>query len=110
MNAWISLSLAIIAEVIATTALKSSDGFNRLWPSVLVVVGYAAAFYFLSATLKHMPVGIAYAVWAGTGTVLVTLVGVWLFRQSLDLAGVVGIALIIVGVLVLNLFSKSTLH
>ncbi len=110
MNAWLSLSLAIIAEVVATTALKSSEEFSRLWPSVIVVAGYATAFYFLSTTLKHLPVGVAYAVWAGAGTVLITLVGIWLYRQTLDLAGVIGIALIIAGVLVLNLLSKATVH
>lgn len=110
MNAWIALALAIVAEVIATSALKSSEGFSRLWPSLLVIVGYAAAFYFLAATLKHIPVGVAYAVWSGAGTVLITLVGVWLFRQRIDLVGMIGIGLIIAGVLVLNLFSTSTVH
>lgn len=110
MNAWLALVLAIIAEVIGTSALKASDGFSRLWPSLIVVAGYGAAFYLLAMTLKHIPVGITYAVWSGTGTVLITLIGVWVFRQKMDLAGVIGIALIIAGVLVLNLFSHSTVH
>lgn len=110
MNTWLLLSLAIVAEVIATSALKLSDGFSRPWPSALVVAGYAVAFFFLALTLKRMPVGIAYAVWSGAGTVLITLVGVLAFRQKLDLAGVVGIALIVAGVLVLNLLSRAGVH
>lgn len=110
MNAWLALAIAIVAEVIGTSALKVSEGFSRLGPSLVVVAGYAVAFYFLAVTLRHIPVGIAYAVWSGAGTVLITLVGVWMFRQKLDLAGVVGIALILAGVLVLNLLSRSTVH
>lgn len=110
MNAWLALVIAIIAEVIGTSALKASAGFSRLGPSVLVVAGYAVAFYFLSITLKHMPVGVAYAVWSGAGTVLITLIGVWVFKQKIDITGVVGIGLIIAGVLVLNLLSRSAVH
>lgn len=110
MNAWLALAIAIVAEVIGTSALKASNGFSRLGPSVLVVAGYAAAFYFLAMTLKQVPVGVAYAVWSGVGTVLITLIGVWVFKQSIDLAGVVGIGLIIAGVLILNLFSHGTVH
>ncbi|MBB6246829.1 SMR family transporter [Rhodanobacter sp. A1T4] len=110
MSAWLTLSLAILAEVIGTSALKASEGFSRLLPSVVVVAGYGVAFYFLSLTLKHIPVGIAYAVWSGAGTVLITLIGVLAFRQKIDLAGMIGIALIIAGVLVLNLLSKSSAH
>lgn|SRR5699024_6362635 len=110
MNAWVALGLAIAAEVVATSALKSSDGFSRPWPSLLVVAGYGTAFYFLSITLRHLPVGVAYAVWSGAGTVLVTLVGVWVFRQKIDLAGMLGIGLIIAGVLVLNLCSRAGAH
>lgn len=110
MNAWLSLALAILAEVIGTSALKASDGFSRLWPSVVVMVGYGTAFYFLSLTLRHMPVGMAYAVWSGVGTVLITVLGVFAFRQKIDLAGIVGIGLIVAGVLVLNLLSKSSAH
>ena len=110
MNAWLTLALAIVAEVIGTSALKASEGFSRLWPSVVVVAGYGVAFYFLSLTLKQIPVGIAYAVWSGAGTVLITVIGVLAFRQKIDLAGVVGIALIVTGVLVLNLLSKSGAH
>jgi len=110
MNAWLSLALAILAEVIGTSALKASEGFSRLLPSVVVIGGYGVAFYFLSLTLKQIPVGIAYAVWSGAGTVLITLIGVLVFRQKIDLAGVVGIALIVAGVLVLNLLSSNSAH
>ncbi len=110
MNAWLSLALAIVAEVIGTSALKASDGFSRLLPGMVVVAGYGTAFYFLSLTLRQMPVGIAYAVWSGAGTVLITLIGVLVLRQKIDVAGVVGIALIVAGVLVLNLLSKSGAH
>ena len=110
MSAWIYLTIAILAEVIGTSALKSSEGFTRLWPSVTVVIGYALAFWMLSLTLKTIPVGIAYAVWAGAGIVLMALIGWVLFQQKIDAMGMLGIALIISGVLVLNLFSKSSLH
>ena len=110
MNAWLSLVLAILAEVIGTSALKASEGFSRLLPSMVVIGGYGIAFYFLSLTLKQIPVGIAYAVWSGAGTVLITLIGVLVFRQKIDLAGVVGIALIVAGVLVLNLLSSNSAH
>lgn len=110
MNAWLSLAVAILAEVIGTSALKASAGFSRLWPSAVVVAGYATAFYFLSLTLRRMPVGIAYAVWSGVGTVLIALIGAVAFRQKIDLAGGIGIALIVAGVLVLNLLSRSGAH
>jgi small multidrug resistance pump len=107
---WLYLSIAIVCEVIATSALKSSDGFTRLLPSGLVLVGYGAAFYFLSLTLRTIPVGVAYAVWAGVGVVLITLVGWLLFNQELDTPAFIGIALIAAGVIVLNVFSKSVSH
>ncbi|GAB3781217.1 DMT family transporter [Dyella agri] len=110
MRAWLPLALAILAEVIGTSALKASAGFSRLWPSLVVVAGYGTAFYFLSLALRQIPVGIAYAVWSGIGTVLITLIGVLAFRQKIDAAGVLGIALIVAGVLVLNLWSKSGAH
>ena len=110
MQAWLPLALAILAEVIGTSALKASAGFSRLWPSLVVVAGYGTAFYFLSLALRQIPVGIAYAVWSGVGTVLITLIGVLAFRQKIDAAGVLGIALIVAGVLVLNLWSKSGAH
>ncbi|WP_263408164.1 DMT family transporter [Terriglobus tenax] len=104
------LAAAIVTEVIATSCLKASNGFTRPLPSVFVVLGYGAAFYCLSQTLKTVPIGLAYAIWSGVGTVLIALVGVFLYRQTLDRAAVLGMALIIAGVLVLNLYSKSVAH
>ena len=110
MNAWFYLGVAIVSEVAATSALKASDGFTRLWPSLLVVAGYAAAFYFLSLTLKSIPVAVAYAVWSGVGIALIALIGWLFFKQALDAPTLLGLALIVAGVLVLNLFSKSSGH
>jgi small multidrug resistance pump len=107
---WIYLLLAIVAEVIATSALKESDGFTRLGPSLVVLIGYAAAFYLLSLTFRMMPVGVVYAIWSGVGIVLISLVGWIVFRQNLDAPALVGIGLIIAGVAMINLFSKSVLH
>ena len=107
---WIYLAIAIVSEVVATSALKSAEGFTRLVPSVLVVVGYALAFYFLSLTLRTIPLGIAYAIWAGVGVALVALVGWVVYHQALDIAALIGIALIVSGVIVLNLFSKTVVH
>lgn len=110
MKNWIFLSVAIVAEVIATSALKASAGFSKPWPSVLVVVGYGIAFYLLSLTLRTIPVGIAYAVWSGVGIVLITVVAWLLYGQKLDLPAVIGMGLIISGVVVLNVFSKAVAH
>jgi small multidrug resistance pump len=110
MLQWIYLSVAIAAEVTGTSFLKSSQGFTRPGPSAIVVIGYLVSFYFLSLTLKTMPVGIAYAVWAGTGVALITLIGWVFFAQSLDVAAIIGIALIVAGVLVINLYSSSVTH
>lgn len=107
MKHWLFLLVAIVTEVFATSALKMSDGFSNLWPSVCVVLGYATSFYFLALTLDRMPVGVAYAVWAGVGMVLITLVGLFLFGQKLDAAATIGIVFIISGVLIMNLFSES---
>lgn len=110
MKHWIFLAIAIVSEVIGTSALKSSDGFSRLWPSVLVVLGYGVAFYFLSLTLRVIPVGVAYAVWSGVGIVLITLVA-WIFLgQKLDLPAMAGMTLIVAGVVVMNVFSRSVAH
>ena len=109
MKIWGILLLAIVSETIATAALKSSEGFTRLWPSVLVVVGYGAAFYLLSQTLKVIPVGVAYAIWSGVGIVLITLFGWLVFGQKLDPPALVGMGLIVAGVVVMNVFSR-TLH
>lgn len=110
MKNWLFLFVAIFAEVIATSSLKASAGFSRLGPSLLAVAGYGVAFYCLSLTLRTIPVGIAYAIWSGVGIVLVTLIAWLIFGQKLDLPAVAGMALIIAGVVVLNLFSKSAVH
>ncbi|GAB7562399.1 SMR family transporter [Methylobacillus methanolivorans] len=110
MQHWIYLAIAIVAEVIATSALKASDGFSQWLPSVLVVVGYGLAFYFLALTLRSIPVGIAYAIWSGLGIVLVTLIALVLYGQKPDLPAVIGMALIITGVVVMQLFSRTTGH
>ena len=110
MKNWIFLCVSIIAEVIATSALKSSEGFSKPIASVIVVLGYIIAFYCLSLTLKTIPVGIAYAIWSGVGIVLVTIIAWIVFDQKLDVWGIIGIALIMSGVLVLNLLSKTSSH
>jgi small multidrug resistance pump len=107
---WLFLAIAIVAEVIATSALKASEGFTRTLPAVLVVVGYGIAFYMLSLTLRSIPMGVVYAIWSGAGIVLITLVGYFMFRQRLDLPALIGIGLIVAGVLVMQLFSKATAH
>jgi len=107
---YLYLTIAIVAEVIATSFLKSSEGFTKLWPSVVVLVGYAFAFYFLSLTLRSMSVGIVYAIWSGAGIILVSVIAWILFGQKLDFPAIIGIALIIAGVAVINLFSKSIAH
>lgn len=106
----IYLGIAIICEVIATSALKSSESFTRLLPSIVTAAGYAAAFYFLSLTLKTMPVGIAYAIWSGVGIILISIIGLVAFGQRLDLPAIVGLGLIIAGVLVINLLSGTAGH
>ena len=110
MKNWLILFIAIVAEVIATSALKSSEGFTKPMASIVVVLGYMIAFYCLSLTLKTIPVGIAYAVWSGVGIVLITTVAWFVFDQKLDVWGIVGIALIMSGVLILNLLSKMSSH
>lgn len=110
MNAYIALAISITGEVVATSALKASNSFTNLIPSIVVVVGYAIAFYFLTITLKTVPVGIAYAMWGGLGIVLVTIAGFVLYQQKIDLIGMAGIALIVAGVVILNVFSKTSIH
>lgn len=101
------LACAIVAEVVATTALKAADGFTRLGPSLLVAIGYAIAFYCLAQTLRTIPTGIAYAVWSGVGIVLISLAGWWVYGQTLDGPALAGIGLILAGVLVIQLWSRS---
>ena len=110
MKNWLFLSAAIICEVIATSSLKSSEGFTKIIPSLFVIIGYGAAFYLLSLTLKSIPVGIAYAIWSGLGIFFVTLVAWFMHGQKLDLWGCVGMVLIVSGVVVLNLLSKTGAH
>ena len=104
---WLYLGIAIVAEVIATSALKSAEGFTRLAPSLVVLVGYITAFYFLSLTLKTIPVGLAYAIWSGVGIVLIALIGWLVLGQPLDIPALIGIGLIIAGVIVINGLSRS---
>ncbi|WP_408221221.1 DMT family transporter [Paraburkholderia sediminicola] len=104
------LAIAIVAEVIATSAMRASEGFSRLLPSTVVVIGYGIAFYCLSLTLKSIPVGIVYAVWSGAGIVLITLMAVVMYRQVPDVPAIIGLGLIIAGVAVLNIFSKMQAH
>ena len=104
------LAVAIISEVIATSALKSSNGFTNLWPSVLVVAGYGVAFYMLSLVLETMNVGLAYAIWAGLGIVLVSIVSAVIYKQVPDLPAVLGMGLIVAGVFIINVYSKTAVH
>lgn len=107
---YLFLAIAIISEVVGTTALQASNGFTRLGPSFLVVVGYGLSFYFLSHVLRYFPMGVTYAIWAGTGIVLIGAIGALLYKQIPDLPALVGMGLIIAGVAVINLFSKTVGH
>ena len=107
---YLYLSIAIIAEVIATSALKASDEFTRLIPSIVVIVGYATTFYFMSLVLRVMPVGVTYAIWSGMGIVLVAIVSFFLYKQTPDIPAIIGMVLIVSGVAVINLFSKTVSH
>ena len=104
------LAIAIVFEVVGTSFLQQSQQFTRPLPTALTVVCYAGAFYFLSLALKTMPVGIAYAIWSGLGIVLISLIGLFVFKQSLDLAAVIGLGLIVAGVIIVNVFSNSISH
>lgn len=107
---WLYLAIAIVAEIIGTSALNASQGFSRLWPSLVTVVAYAVAFYLLALTLREIPMGVAYAIWSGVGIALITLVGFVFFNQKLDAPALVGMGLIIAGVVVMNVFSSSVNH
>lgn len=107
---WVYLAIAIVSEVIGTLALKASNGFSHSVASTVCIVAYCIAFYFLSLVVKTVPVGVAYAVWSGAGIVLITSIAALWFKQIPDLAALVGIALIIAGVVVINVFSKSMSH
>lgn len=108
MHPYLALALAVAAETIGTTALKQSDSFTRLWPSVLCVAGYAVSFYLLTIVMRTLPVGVVYAVWSALGILLISVIGwIWL-RQTLDTAALIGMALIVAGVAVIHLFSNAT--
>lgn len=107
---WLYLAIAIVAEVTATSFLKASEGFTKIVPSLVVIVGYVFAFFFLSLTLKDIPVGVVYAIWSGAGVALIAAIG-WLFLgQRLDAPAIIGMAMIVAGVVVMNLFSKAVAH
>jgi len=108
--AYLFLAIAIVAEVIATSALKASDEFTRLVPSMVVVVGYGAAFYFMTLVIRTIPLGITYAIWSGLGIVLIAAVGFFYYKQTLDLAAIIGMGLIVSGVVVINVFSNTAGH
>ena len=110
MPAYALLGIAIIAEVIATSALKASSGFTRLGPSLVVITGYAFAFYFLALVMRSIPVGVAYAIWSGVGIVLIVGASAVLYQQVPDWPALLGMALIVIGVAIINLFSRMTVH
>ena len=107
---YLYLAIAVAFETIGTSAMQASQQFTRLWPSVLVVVGYAISFYFMALTLRFMPVGIVYALWSGLGIILIALIGYAVFGQKLDLHAIAGLGLIIAGIVVIQLFSNATAH
>lgn len=110
MKSYLILLLAIIFETLATSFLKQSEQFTKLVPSLLTIVGYAASFYCLSIVLKTIPVGIAYAIWSGVGIILIAIIGLVVFKQHLDLPAIIGLGMIIAGVVIINVFSKSVSH
>jgi small multidrug resistance pump len=108
--AYLYLFVAIVAEVVGTLALKATEGFTKLVPSLIVIVGYAVSFYFVGLALKSMSIGVAYAIWSGVGLALVAIAGMVLYKQVPDLAALVGILLILAGVVVINLFSRTVVY
>ncbi|WP_028879249.1 DMT family transporter [Terasakiella pusilla] len=108
--AYLYLAIAIVGEVIATSALKASEEFTKLVPSIVVVIGYGVAFYFMTLTIRTLPIGITYAIWSGVGIVLVTVAGAVFYKQIPDIPAMIGIGFIILGVIVINVFSKSVSH
>lgn len=110
MKNYLFLAFAILFEIVGTTALKYSEQFTKFAYSVATILAYAAAFYFLSLTLRTIPVGIAYAIWSGVGIVLITVIGIIAFKQIPDLPAIIGLILIIAGVVIINLFSKTASH
>lgn len=104
------LAIAIFAEVVGTSALKATEGFTKFWPSLVVVLGYAFSFYFMALVVKHLPIGVTYAIWSGLGIVLVAVIGVLWYKQIPDMAAIIGMALIVIGVTVILVFSKTLGH
>ena len=107
---YIYLFAAVLAETIGTSALQASQQFTKLWPSLLVIVAYAISFYLLSLTLRYMPVGVMYALWSGLGILLIAIIGWLVFGQKLDLAAIIGMALIVGGIVIIQVFSKTATH
>ena len=107
---YLYLAIAILTEVIATSALKATEEFTKFWPTLIVIFGYALSFYFLTLTLRTIPMGITYAVWSGIGIVLITIAGVLLYKQTPDLPAIIGMGLIVSGVIVIHLFSKMKIN
>ena len=107
---YLYLTIAIIAEVIATSAIKASEEFSQLLPSMVVIIGYGIAFYFMSLALKTLPLGITYAIWSGAGIVLIAIAGVVLYQQVPDIAALIGMAFIITGIVIIHAFSKTVSH
>lgn len=107
---WIYLVIAILAEVIATSALQASEGFTRWVPCLITIIGYLISFYMLSLALRTIPLGIAYAIWSGVGIILLAFIGYFLYKQTLDFAAILGLGFIITGVVIINLFSKTVSH
>ncbi len=109
-KAYLYLLIAIVAEVIATTFLKKSDGFTRFWPSTVSTVGYIITFYFLSLSLRTLNVGVAYGIWCGLGIIFISLLAFFIYGEKLDLAAIVGLGFIIAGVVIINVLSKTVSH
>ena len=107
---YIYLVIAVVFETFGTACLKASNEFTKLWPSIGVIIGFAGAFYLLTLTMRYMPIGIVYAVWSGLGIIFIALIGVFFFKQSLDAAAYIGMGLIVLGVIVINVFSNSGTH
>ena len=110
MNHWLALTIAIVAEVVATSALKASNEFTQLVPTLIAVVGYGTAFYFMTISMRVLPIGIMYAIWSGMGIVLISIVGWLVYKQNLDMPAIIGIGFIIAGAVIINVFSKSVVH
>ena len=110
MKSWLLLLLAVVCEVVGTSAIKYSDGFTKIVPSIVVFIGFGVAFYILSMTLKVIPIGMAYAVWSGLGIVLISIIGHFVFQQRLDAPAFVGVSFILIGVIIMQVFSKAVAH